>query len=74
MVGNLTYRTSENDVLDAICHAHYGKTSGIVERVLNANPGLCEYDVFLPAGVEITLPEIDVTGFALESSDLAFSK
>ncbi|NVK42098.1 MAG: tail protein X [Oceanospirillaceae bacterium] len=74
MAGHLIYQTSEGDVLDAICYAHYGRASGVIEKVLDANPKLCEYDVHLPAGVKITLPEIDVAGLGLTVTGLAFAK
>lgn len=68
-----TYTTKEDDVLDAICYSHYGKTSGVVEQVLDANPGLCEYDVFLPAGVVIILPEEKSQGVTSVNSSLAYT-
>ncbi|MDV6249247.1 tail protein X [Wolbachia endosymbiont of Diaphorina citri] len=50
------YLTKEKDMLDYICWEHYGFTSGVVEVVLEKNPGLAEYGSFLPAGLKITLP------------------
>jgi phage tail protein X len=55
---NATYETQPGDVLDAICHKHYGKTSGNIERVLEANPGLADLDVVLPLGTLIVLPDL----------------
>ena len=54
----MTYTTKDGEVLDYIVWKHYGKTSGILEQVLNANRHLAEYDAVLPAGVEINLPDI----------------
>lgn len=51
------YKTKENDMLDFICWRHYGFSSGTVEVVLKANPGLAEYEL-LPAGLTIQLPVI----------------
>ena len=51
-----TYTTVDGDMLDAICFRHYGNLNGTVERVLNANPGLCEQPAVLPAGLVIELP------------------
>lgn len=34
------YLTKDDDMLDAICAKHYGRTAGAVEAVLEANPGL----------------------------------
>ncbi len=52
------YITRENEMLDYICFKHYGYSSGAVEIVLEANPGLAEYGSFLPAGLKIKLPVI----------------
>jgi phage tail protein X len=49
------YRTHEGDMVDEIANAYYGKTDGTTELLLDANPGLANYDV-LPAGIVITLP------------------
>lgn len=51
------YKTKENDILDLICWNYYGFSSGAVEIVLRANPGLAEYEL-LPAGLIIKLPVI----------------
>ena len=51
------YMTKEEEMLDLICWRHYGFSSGAVEVVLEANPGLAEY-IFLPAGLKIKLPSI----------------
>ncbi|EEZ1715313.1 tail protein X, partial [Escherichia coli] len=32
----------QGDTLDAICVRYYGRTEGVVETVLAANPGLSE--------------------------------
>ncbi len=52
------YITRENEMLDYICFKHYGYSSGAVEIVLEANPGLAENGSFLPAGLKIKLPVI----------------
>ncbi|MDN5248401.1 MAG: tail protein X [Wolbachia endosymbiont of Tyrophagus putrescentiae] len=52
------YVTRENEMIDYICWKHYGFSSGAVEVVLEANPGLAEY-TFLPAGLKIKLPNIE---------------
>lgn len=51
-------RTSDGDVLDAICFHYYGHLSGMVEAVLGANPGLAVEPQPYRAGVLITLPEL----------------
>lgn len=53
-----TYRTSREQLLDEIIYNHYGRTEGIVERVLEANRGLANYGVLIPANVQIILPKI----------------
>ncbi|EBG8978857.1 tail protein X [Citrobacter freundii] len=48
----------QGDTLDAICTRHYGRTEGVVETVLQSNPGLSELGVILPHGTEIDLPDV----------------
>lgn len=48
----------QNQTLDDVCYAYYGKTQAIVEQVLNANQGLCELGPIVPAGTTIVMPEI----------------
>ncbi len=50
-------RTQQHDTVDALCWRHYGRTAGVVEAVLDANPGLADHGVVLPAGLLVTLPE-----------------
>lgn len=54
-------RTQQNDTVDALCWRHYGRTAGVVEAVLKANPGLASYGAVLPAGLLITLPDIQTS-------------
>ena len=51
------YLTRDGDMLDWICWRHYGR-SNTLEVVLAANPGLAERGPVLPAGIELTLPDI----------------
>lgn len=56
----LRYRTSEGDTVDYIAWRHYGATDRrIVETLLQANPGLADRGDVLPAGVLVTLPEVE---------------
>ncbi|WP_105596805.1 tail protein X [Cronobacter turicensis] len=48
----------QGDTLDAICARHYGRTGGVVETVLTANPGLAELGAVLPHGTAVELPDI----------------
>ncbi len=52
------YRTKTGDMIDAICHKYYGRQSGVVERVYEANRGLADYGTLLPSGLVIELPDI----------------
>lgn len=49
-------RTCDGDVLDTICHAHYGYVAGTVEAVYAANPGLAAQTQPFAAGLEIRMP------------------
>ena len=53
-----TYQTSDGDVLDDICRRFYGRESGAVEAVLEANPGLADLGPVLPAGTDVELPDL----------------
>ncbi|PUW17737.1 hypothetical protein AUN00_09280 [Cronobacter sakazakii] len=46
----------QGDTLDAICARHYGRTEGVVETVLTANPGLAELGAVLPHGTAPSCP------------------
>jgi phage tail protein X len=54
------YRCQQGDVLDAICHQHYGAIDGLAEQVLDANPGLASHGPVLPHGLVIRLPVLEV--------------
>jgi phage tail protein X len=49
--------TRHNDMLDAICHRHYGRVD-VVPIVLEANRHLAKQPPVLPDGLTITLPEL----------------
>lgn len=46
----------EGDTVDSLCFRYYGTTQGVTEKVLDANPGLCQ-QLFLDAGQEVEMPE-----------------
>ncbi|ELS1222952.1 TPA: tail protein X [Escherichia coli] len=50
-------RAHQYDTVDALCWRHYGRTQGVTEQVLKANPGLAEYGPFLPHGLQVELEE-----------------
>lgn len=56
-----TYLTREGDVLDAVCAAYYGTVnlSQTLVTVLEANRELAALGVIYPAGLLITLPDIE---------------
>lgn len=57
-----TYITRDDDTADLICFRYYGTTAAlVVERMIDANPGLSARGPLLPSGVTVQLPEIDTT-------------
>lgn len=50
-------RTHQNDTVDALCWRYYGRTSGVTEAVLQANPGLADHGPILPQGLVVNMPE-----------------
>lgn len=54
-----TYRTSDGDTAEYIVWKYYGRQDGrLVEQLLEANHGLADIGPLLPAGVLVTLPDI----------------
>ena len=53
-----TIKTSDGDVLDRLCHQHYGHLMGTVEAVLEANQGLAERSQSFVSGLVIHLPDL----------------
>jgi phage tail protein X len=54
-------RAQAGDTVDAVCWRHVGRTQGVTEAVLNANPGLAGIGVTLPAGHPIEIPDTVAT-------------
>lgn len=55
------YMTSDGDTADSIAWRYYGTQSGrVVEQLLAANPGLADRGPILPAGILVSLPEIEL--------------
>lgn len=53
------YMTSDGDTADYIAWKHYGTQDGrVVEQMVDANPGLADIGPVLPAGIMVTLPDI----------------
>ncbi|MDR2676388.1 MAG: tail protein X [Opitutaceae bacterium] len=53
-----THTTTDGDMLDEICRLYYGRTAGVTEIVLAANPHILALPLRLPAGVHIPLPQV----------------
>lgn len=47
----------QNDTLDLICYRVFGKTKGILERVLELNQNMTRLGEIIPIGTEVNLPE-----------------
>jgi phage tail protein X len=50
-------RSVQGDTLERLCQRCYGRTAGVTEQVLAANPALAAFGVILPAGTPVELPE-----------------
>lgn len=51
---------SAGDTVDLIAWRVYGtQDARVVERLLDANPGLADLGATLPAGTRVTLPELE---------------
>ena len=54
----------QGDTPDAICVRYYGRTEGVVEAVLAANPGLAELGAVRPHGTAVELPDVQTAPVA----------
>ena len=61
-------RAIEGDTLDLICWRELGRTAGVVESALEANPGLADLGPVLPMGTPVVLPDVALT--AAETRDI----
>lgn len=50
-------KTQQGDTVDMLCWRHFGRTQGLVEVVLELNPGLADYGAVLPHGLIVEIPE-----------------
>ena len=70
-VSVLSYRSRQGDTVDLIVWRHYGRQDGrLVEKVLDANPGLADLGLLLPLGTEVVLPAIEEETGAVEVARL----
>ncbi|MGQ1203600.1 tail protein X [Acinetobacter baumannii] len=60
----------QNDTVDAICWREYGRSTGVVEQVLVANPHLSEFGPFIPMGTRVQLPDIPTPQNKVQSIQL----
>ena len=54
-----TITAIQNDTIDSICWREYGRSSGVVEMVLEANLIIFYFFVFIPMGTQVLLPDIE---------------
>lgn len=54
-------RAHQGDTVDQLCWRHYGRTAGVTEQVLEANPGIADLGAELPVGTLVTLPDQPAT-------------
>ncbi len=54
---SVNVRTNQNETVDALCWRFYGRTAGVTEAVLDANPGLADHGPILPQGLLVNMPE-----------------
>lgn len=52
-------RAIQGDTADRICHRYYGRTAGVTEAVLEANPGLAKLGPVLPMGTPVKMPAVE---------------
>lgn len=64
------YLTAEGDALDLICYRAYGAQAGVAEQVLEVNPHIKANAHDLPAGVTITLPDLNPRATAAQTARL----
>lgn len=54
-------RANQGETLDALCQRVLGRTAGVTEAVLAANPGLADLGPILPIGTLVDLPDATQT-------------
>ncbi|RRV04447.1 phage tail protein [Pseudomonas sp. v388] len=63
-------RAQQHETVDAICWRHYGRTAGVTESVLQANPGLADLGPILPQGTAVFMPEVQPSAPARQMVNL----
>lgn len=65
------YKTRAGDVVDEIAWRHYGiVNAAILRSVFAANPSLADAGGVLPAGLDVTLPDIEAPATVSEGVTL----
>ncbi len=54
----IKFKTIGGEMLDAIAHKHYDGRAGGTEAIVKDNIGLAKLGPVLPAGLEISLPDL----------------
>lgn len=52
-----TVIAAQGDTVDSLCWHYYGRTAGVTEAVLDANPGLADLGPIIPHGTTVILPD-----------------
>lgn len=47
----------QRETLEMLCYRYYGKTAGVTEAVMDANPGIADVGVYLPYGYLVEMPD-----------------
>ncbi len=50
-------RANQGETVDSLCWRVYGRTKGMNELVLEANPGLASLGAILPIGHQVEMPD-----------------
>lgn len=56
MIRDQTVRSLQGESVDALCWRVYARTEGVVELVLEANPGLARLGPVLPENTPVACP------------------
>lgn len=48
---------AQGNTVDSLCWQYYGRTAGVTEAVLDANPGLADLGPIIPHGTAVILPD-----------------
>lgn len=63
-----TLIAQQNDTVDAMCWRYYGRTTTVVEQVLQANPHIVELGPVLPLGTRVLMPDVsDISTTVLQN-------